>query len=282
VIAHGFAEPRQPARVVVLGSGGFVGTAVSRDLVRAGINHVGIGSKDIDLTEASAVGKLSEILKPDDSVVMLSALTPDRGRDAAALMSNLAMMGHLCRALATTRGAHLVYFSSDAVYSFDTALISEQTVPSPRDLYGAMHLTREIMARVPQMPVLVLRPTGIYGPGDTHNSYGPNRFRRTAQKEGKIQLFGAGEETRDHIHVDDVASITVRCLMRRSTGTLNLATGRSLPFHRVAEIVAAELPNRIEIVATPRANPITHRHFDVTSLVKAFPGIRLTLLGEAG
>lgn len=282
MIAHGFAEPRQPARVVLLGSRGFVGAAIARRLITESVNHIGIGSSEVDLSDASAVAKLTGILKPTDAVVMLSALTPDKGRDAATLMKNLAMMQHLCRALETTGCAHLVYFSSDAVYSFASGLVSEDTAPAPQDLYGMMHLARETMARsLPKTAVLILRPTGIYGAGDTHNAYGPNRFRRTAEKEGKIQLFGAGEETRDHIQVDDVAAITARCLMHRSGGTLNLASGRSLPFHRVAEIIAKEFPRAIEIVRAPRANPITHRHYDVTKLMKAFPDIRLTMLDEA-
>jgi nucleoside-diphosphate-sugar epimerase len=95
-----------------------------------------------------------------------------------------------------------------------------------------------------------------------------------AQKDGKITLFGGGEETRDHIHVDDIATLTVRCLLRRSTGTLNVATGTSKSFHEVAELVAKQFNREIEIEATPRQNPVTHRHYDVSNLIKAFPDFR--------
>jgi nucleoside-diphosphate-sugar epimerase len=120
----------------------------------------------------------------------------------------------------------------------------------------------------------------IYGLDDTHNSYGPNRFRRAAQKEGKITLFGGGEETRDHIHVDDVAALTVRCLAHRSTGTLNVATGTSHSFYQVAELVAKQFKNAVEIVKTPRTNSVTHRHYDVTNAIKAFPDIRFVSLDD--
>jgi nucleoside-diphosphate-sugar epimerase len=138
-----------------------------------------------------------------------------------------------------------------------------------------MHHTREIMAHsLGETPVLILRPTTVYGPDDTHNSYGPNRFRRAATNDGKITLFGGGEETRDHIHVNDVAEITVRSLMHKSYGTLNLATGTSASFYEVAEAVGGQFDHDIEVVTTPRANPITHRHYDVINLVKAFPDFR--------
>jgi nucleoside-diphosphate-sugar epimerase len=196
------------------------------------------------------------------------------------MMKNLAMMQHVGAALERTGCAHLVYYSSDAVYPFAAGLVSEETPAAPQDLYGAMHLAREIMARsFGKVPLLVLRPTLVYGAGDTHNAYGPNRFRRAA-KDGNIQLFGEGEERRDHIHVDDVAAITARCLQRRSTGTLNLATGSSWSFRAVAELVASQFSPPPAVRGTPRANPVTHRHYDITNLLKAFPDFRFIPLQE--
>jgi nucleoside-diphosphate-sugar epimerase len=212
---------------------------------------------------------------------MLAAITPDKGRDSATLMKNLAMMQSVCTAIEKAGCAHLVYFSSDAVYNLTVSRVTEDTPASPQDLYGAMHYTREIMARgLSKISVLVLRPTLVYGFDDTHNAYGPNRFRRAAQKEGKIALFGGGEETRDHIHVDDVAALTVRCLLHQSTGTLNVATGISHSFIDVAELVAKQFRRPVEIARTPRANPITHRHYDVINTIKAFPDLRFIALED--
>ena len=281
MIVHAKPQPRNPARVVVLGARGFIGKALMERLRAHDCPALAVSSSEVDLASSAAADGLGAILRPSDAVVMLSALTPDRGRDVATLMKNLAMMESVCAVLAKTGCAQLVYFSSDAVYSFAAGRVTEETPATPPDLYGAMHYTRELMARgLASVPVVVLRPTLVYGAGDTHNAYGPNRFRRAAQKEGKIQLFGGGEETRDHIHVDDVAELTVRCLCHGSTGTLNVATGRSTSFHDVAQLVARQFPNRIEIVSTPRANPITHRHYDVTNLIKAFPGYRFIPLEE--
>jgi nucleoside-diphosphate-sugar epimerase len=275
VIVHGEAEPRKPARVVLLGARGFIAGALQRGLRARGFNVLALGSSEIDLTRASATDALSAELRGSDAVVMLAALTPDKGRDIATLMKNLAMMQHLCAALERTPCAHLVYFSSDAVYPFTAGRVTEETPASPQDLYGAMHLARELMARsLTKIALLVLRPTLVYGAEDTHNAYGPNRFRRSAEKEGRIQLFGEGEETRDHIHVDDVAAITLRCLERRSTGVLNVATGVSTSFRQLADLVARRLSQPVQILGAPRANPITHRHYDITTLLKAFPDFR--------
>jgi UDP-glucose 4-epimerase len=281
VIIHQSPAAQTPERVALLGARGFIGAAIRRQLDAQRIPILALTSADLNLAETSAADKLAAVLKATDAVVMLAALTPDKGRDIPTLMRNLAMMQNTCGAIGKTGCAHMVYFSSDAVYDSAVSRVSEDTPASPQDLYGAMHYTREIMARsLAKVPVLVLRPTLIYGLDDTHNSYGPNRFRRTAQKEGKITLFGGGEETRDHIHVDDVAALTLRCLLHRSTGTLNAATGTSHSFHEVAEVVTQQFKNTIEIVRTPRANPVTHRHYDVISTIKAFPDIRFISLQD--
>jgi nucleoside-diphosphate-sugar epimerase len=281
VIVHGRAAPQKPARVVVLGARGFIAQALRRRLEGGGLATLAVSSAELDLSSLTAADKLAALLRPDDALVMLAAITPDKGRDAAALMKNLAMMQSVCAALGKRPCAHLVYFSSDAVYGPGPSLVSEATAAAPGDLYGTMHLARELMAKgISGVPLVVLRPTGVYGSGDTHGSYGPNRFRRSALEEGKIRLFGAGEETRDHVHVDDVAEIAARCLERRSTGLLNVATGRSVSFRELAGIVARQAGKPVEIEETPRAGPVTHRHYDVAALLRAFPGFRFAGLEE--
>ena len=277
MISHQNQSPAKPSRVLLIGARGFIGAAIRQRLEGDTIPTLALGSDDINLLDAGASDRLAAIVRPDDSVVMLAALTPDKGRDIATLMKNLTMMQTVCAALEKSGCAHLVYFSSDAVYDSGESNVSEETPASPPDLYGVMHYTREIMARsLAEIPILILRPTVVYGVDDTHNSYGPNRFRRAALNDGKITLFGGGEETRDHIYLGDVAKLTTRCLLQKSTGTLNVATGISTSFFDIAEMVANVITGS-EVITTPRANPITHRHYDGTNMIKAFPDFRFVI-----
>jgi nucleoside-diphosphate-sugar epimerase len=281
MITHHHSTIKTPERAVLLGAGGFIGKAILAKLQGLGIPVLPLRSAELNLAEPAAAERLAGMLRSTDAVVMLAALTPDKGRDISTLMKNLAMMQSVCAALEKTGCAHLVYVSSDAVYNPAVARVTEDTPASPQDLYGAMHYTREIMARnLDKVPLLILRPTLVYGLDDTHNSYGANRFGRAAQKDGKITVFGGGEETRDHIHVDDVAALTVRCLLYHSTGMLNVATGISKSFLEVAELVVKQFKRKIEIATTPRQNPVTHRHYDVTNLIKAFPNFSFIALEE--
>jgi UDP-glucose 4-epimerase len=197
-------------------------------------------------------------------------------------MRNLAMGQTVTTALARQPVHHVVYISSDAVYPFGDARVSEATPAVPTDLYSAMHRTRELMmqAAVAADRLAILRPTMMYGAGDTHNSYGPNRFRRQAAKDGLIRLGGGGEETRDHIYIDDCAGLVCAVLRQRGVGLLNLATGTSSSFDAIARRVAAQFAAPVTVEHTPRSGPITHRQFDVSLLKQSFPDYAFTTLAD--
>ena len=261
---------RTPSRVVVIGAGGFIGSAICTRLAADKLPVLALTRKELDLLKPEAAATLQRLLRADDSVVFVSALAPTRNN--AMLIDNLRMAEAVCAALAAQPVGHLVYVSSDAVYSDDANPVTERSCQQPSSLHGVMHLAREIMLRAAlKLPLAILRPTLIYGAKDPHNGYGPNRFRRLAAKGEAITLFGEGEEKRDHVHVDDVAALASAVLQHRSTGTLNIATGRSASFREVAETVVGLSPRPVEIRGTPRQNPITHRHFDITDCLKAFP-----------
>jgi nucleoside-diphosphate-sugar epimerase len=147
-----------------------------------------------------------------------------------------------------------------------------------------MHALRERMLMHTlgsAVPLAILRPTLVFGAGDTHNSYGANRFMRAAAAERRIQLFGEGEEQRDHVFVDDVIRLVRLVLEHRSSGVLNVVTGQSISFGDLARKVAS-IAGDTTVESRPRASgPILHRHYDPGALFRAFPDFRFTPRDEA-
>jgi UDP-glucose 4-epimerase len=256
----------------VLGAG-FIGGAAVQRLQAANAPVLGLGSKDINLLDVNAGDNLAGRMKSEDTLVVISARAPVKSN--AMLIDNLRMMDAVTAALAITPVKHVVYVSSDAVYADSARPLTENSCAQPASLHGVMHLAREVMlANAWNGPSCILRPTLVYGGGDPHNGYGPNRFRRLAEKGQDIVLFGEGEERRDHVLVEDVAEIICRVVLHQSTGVLNIATGAVASFRQIAEATANLFGKASTIKTTPRVGPMPHngyRPFDATATRQAFP-----------
>ncbi len=282
MLTHLNPSSKKPARVVVVGAGGFVGGAVADRLEKAGIGTVRVTRKDIDLLAPDAAQKLAAILKPGDALVAASAMAPVK--NAAMLRDNMTIALAIATAAADADLEHVVNIGSDALYSDSEAPLTEASPTAPDNLHGVMHFAREVMFRnTIKAPMAFVRPTLIYGANDPHNGYGPNRFRRLAAEGKTITLFGNGEERRDHVYVGDVAELVYRGLMQKSVGAINAVSGAVASFRDIAEKVVALSGNSVAIAPTPRSGPMPHngyRPFDPAAIHAAFPYFKITSLDE--
>ncbi len=278
MIAHLHDTPRKPSRAVVLGAGGFIGGATARRLRAEGMEVVALGRDSCDLLAPDAATHLATELRPDDTLVFVSARAPVK--NVAMLMENVRMGEAVCAALREQPVAHVVYVSSDAVYKDSADPLSESSCAEPGSLHGVMHLTREVMLRSEfSGPLVLVRPTLVYGLDDPHNGYGPNRFRRLAAEGKEIVLFGEGEEQRDHVAVDDIADLVLRLVLQRSTGIVNAVSGDVVSFRTLAEFITAQFSLPVTIKGSPRTGPMPHnglRAFAPSAALAAFPGLEFT------
>ncbi len=282
MLSHLYPIPKTPSRVVIMGAGGFVGRASSQLLRKNGATVLDLTRREVDLLADDAAVKLASYLKAGDSLVVTSALAPVKSPQM--LIDNLRMMQSVCQAVKSSPIEHLAYISSDAVYRDSEHPLNEASCAEPGSLHGAMHISREVMLKAEiSAPLVVIRPTLIFGTGDPHNGYGPNRFLRLA-KEGKdILLFGEGEEQRDHVYIGDVAEIVSRCVAHRSTGVVNAVSGKLTSFREAAELAVEIAGSSSKIIGTPRHGVMPHngyRPFDRSVLQANFTELTVTSLRE--
>lgn len=261
-----------------MGAGGFVGNAIAARLEHDGVTVLRLMRRDIDMLAPDAGERLSARLRPGDVLVAAAAVAPCR--TTAMLCDNMMIAAAFAKAAASVVLAHVINVGSDAVFADSAKPLTEDSVKAPDSLHGVMHLAREIVfAAEIKVPLATLRPTLIYGAADPHNGYGPNRFCRLALDGEPVVLFGNGEERRDHILIDDVAELAAHVIYRRSTGTLNVATGTVTSFRDIAEMVVRHAGQPVPIVNTPRTQPMPHngyRAFDVAACATAFPDFSFT------
>jgi UDP-glucose 4-epimerase len=273
MLEHGNDVSAAPTRVVVIGAAGFVGNAIATRLERDQVPVLRLTRREVDLMASDSADRVAARLRPEDVLVAVAALAPCR--NAAMLRDNTIIAAAMLKAAATTLLAQVVNISSDAIYADSAFPLTEASVKAPESVHGVMHLAREIMFTSEiKAPLVMLRPTLIYGAADPHNGYGPNRFRRLAAAGKPIALFGKGEERRDNVLIDDVAELAARVIYRRSAGVLNLATGTISSFREIAEIVVRLSRRAVPIRELPRTGPMPHngyRAFDNTACRAAFP-----------
>ncbi len=280
MLKHLNAAPAFAARVVVVGAGGFVGSALIKRLTQSRASVAAVTRREVDLLAPDAAKALAAMLRPDDVVVTVAAQAPCK--NAHMLADNMTMVAAMVEALAKARVAHVVNVSSDAVYADSSNPLTEDSVMAPDTLHGVMHLGRELAFRSEiKAPLVVVRPSLLYGASDPHNGYGPNRFRRLANAGDEITLFGKGEERRDHVFIDDVAELIARIIELRSVGSLNIATGEVHSFREIADLVIAQSPHNVAIKEAPRNGPMPHngyRPFDIAACRSAFPDFGYTAI----
>ena len=200
-------------RVVILGSKSFIASELIKKLKKNNDNYLLINRNKINFKKENSTNKLIKILRKKDIVVFIAAVAPVK--NFKMLNENLVICKHISSAIKKKGIKHLLYVSSDAVYSDTKNLITEKSQTEPENLHGFMHLMRENILKLLNIRLCIVRPTLVYGAADPHNGYGPNKFIRLAQLKKNILIFGKGEEKRDHVHVKDVGLVLYNLLTKR-------------------------------------------------------------------
>ena len=272
-----------PKRVVILGSSGIVSTNLQKILREKKIKTLTIGSSKLDLKKDKASKILKSKIKKKDVIIFIAAEAPVKNMNM--LFNNLKICKNVCDGLKNKKVEQLIYISSDAVYSDTKYKISESSETLPESLHGLMHLNREfILKKNFEKTLCILRSTLIYGIGDSHNGYGPNRFVKLALKDKPISIFGNGEEKRDHIFIDDLIKIIIKCIEKKGLGVLNLASGNVYSFKYIAEIIVNLSNSKSKLNKLKRLGPMPHngyRPFDIKLLNKYFKDVQFLSLQKS-
>lgn len=269
-------------RVVVLGAAGFVGSAIASALGGGRYQLVAVSRKDCDFTDTRARETVRDIVRDGDIVVCAAAKAP--AKNLEALTENVILITNIAEALRKKRLAYLLNIGSDAIYADSAEPIDESAVIEPGSPHGIMHCMREyILEHRVRAPIGHLRPTLIYGENDPHNGYGPNAFIRSALASRRIELFGNGEERRDHIYVGDVVALAIGMIDQKAAHAVNAVTGTTISFMDIAQLIRKASASPVEIMTKPRSGPMPHngyRAFSNEAARNVSPGRQFTDIAD--
>ncbi len=271
-------------KIFIIGSKGFVGSYILKELK----NSKFIKNKIIELNRSKYDFKSKEFarfltknIRKNDIIVNAAAVAPCK--NLLQFKENCDLITNIHNSINKDLKVMIINISSDAIFPDFKGKINEKLSLNPNSLHGLMHLMREKIINLSSDNYLHLRPTLIYGYGDPHKGYGPNLFIKNILKNEEINLFGKGEEKRDHIHVEDLSKLILLCIKKKVKGELNCVTGETISFYKIAKLIKKISGKKIKINFSKRLGPMPHngyRPFDNKKIYKLFPNFKFSKLDE--
>ena len=220
-------------KAMVTGAAGFIGSHLSRRLLREGAHVIGVDSftdfyprwiKERNLAPLAGDPHfefhardvleldLEDILPQVDVLCHLAAQAGVRsswGENFSVYIQNNIQSTQ--RLLEAAKGKPLglfLYASSSSVYGLTPALpMSETSLLYPISPYGVTKLAAEQLCflyfKNYGVPTVSLRFFTVYGPGQRPDM-AFHKFFRAIAEDRPLEIFGDGEQTRDFTYIDDI------------------------------------------------------------------------------
>jgi len=270
-------------KIVILGSKGFVGkNLVEEIIIRKTYDLLQISRDNVDFLSKDFVDLLQKEISDGNIVINCFAVAPCKNLDQ--LNINLKLISNFLKGLDNKKNLNLINISSDAVYPDINGKLNEEVQPMPNSIHGIMHQLREDLISLNFENFLNIRPTLIFGYGDPHGGYGPNQFIQKILNNQEIDLFGKGEELRDHIYIKDLVNLIILSIEKNIKGNLNLVTGQVTSFFDIAKSVVNISNKNIKINFSERKGLMPHngyRAFDKSKISSEFSSYKFYELTDA-
>lgn len=230
---------KDPKRILLTGSSGFLGTWLRADLKEAGHTVFGIDqvSREGSPQELDAFFKRdlrADIFDLPDFDLCIHLASGAGGflqnfRDQSLLESELEMLQQLQRLCKQVRCDRIIFTSSINVFE-DSEILDEGSlsVNNQKTPYSKAKAACEKFIEKEFKDFSILRPTNFFGPdqpkpsdtfGESHVI--PDLLRKIREQE-VVEVFGDGEQIRNFIHISDVAKFIVKMVENDSLRYVNL------------------------------------------------------------
>ena len=148
--------------------------------------------------------------------------------------------------IARTQGIKKVVFSSTAaIYGLTDKVCVETDTPDPLNPYSVSKLAGEHLMKMYNdlygIQTASLRYFNVYGPRQSNTGqYAPvvGIFQKQKAQNSALTIVGDGKQTRDFVHVSDVAAANILVSESDATGVYNVGTGVEYSVNQIADMIS--------------------------------------------
>jgi len=212
-------------RVLITGANGFIGSALLRRLAGTKWEVIPLNRKSsilinevvLDFCDEDFYVKIDSLPKVDAVVHLGARIGWDGSSRSDLFVPNVLATAELAR-WANKVGAYLVFASAAIICGLDNPYIKSDSKPKFDSDYGYSKWLAEELIRMSGVKNAMLRISGVYGRnGPKH--LGLNLSIDNALNGKRPIQYGAGNQKRNYIYVEDLADILLYCLENRIEGT---------------------------------------------------------------
>lgn len=263
-------------KILITGGSGFIGSSLLRALKGHEITVLDAihpkGNAAFVRADITKQEEVNDVCRGFDAIIHLAAKSTPRETDVHSFYDiNVKGTLNMLEAARKNDVGKFIFASTSHVYGSAPSPQHESQPCFPNSFYGASKLACESMCLVYSnmhgIKVSLPRFFTVYGP-EGRKDMAVLTFIENINSGKGITVYGEGRIKKDFVHVNDAADAVKLMLESKTTGPLNIGSGKAIELNYLIKLIEAEIGKKAVVIHVPMQKWDADSHADITKATK--------------